>query len=304
MQVLSDTNKLLDASTSFENINGVQGLVLNARSGHKNSFGLRNEDYFEALDLILSRLKRVQVKTINVSLESSEAKKIWPTYNERLLLIDDSSEINIQGYNSTDLRKKITNAQSQKKKNSLSVGGNPTKRIFISALDKEVNWAAIIRPTNIDLISDIDISIDQNAFNPENVRDANKRTLTSITIRRGQKKFRDKLIKEYEGKCAISGTNVEAVLQAAHIYPYNGQETNHVTNGILLRADIHDLFDLNLLGIDENYTIIIGAPLKGTEYDNYNGKKIFIPNNLNCLPSLKALKWRPLPNRVESNTSE
>ncbi|MEO2018753.1 MAG: HNH endonuclease signature motif containing protein [Fuerstiella sp.] len=41
-----------------------------------------------------------------------------------------------------------------------------------------------------------------------------------------------------------------AVLEAAHIRPYRRPEDNDVQNGLLLRADIHTLFDLNLLGIE------------------------------------------------------
>jgi 5-methylcytosine-specific restriction protein A len=41
----------------------------------------------------------------------------------------------------------------------------------------------------------------------------------------------------YNEKCAISATNLPPVLEAAHIVPYQGVETNHITNGILLRSD-------------------------------------------------------------------
>ena len=40
------------------------------------------------------------------------------------------------------------------------------------------------------------------------------------------------------------------MLEAAHISPYRGEDDNHVENGLLLRSDIHTLFDLDLLGID------------------------------------------------------
>ena len=40
------------------------------------------------------------------------------------------------------------------------------------------------------------------------------------------------------------------VVEAAHIWPYSGEEDNHPANGLLLRTDIHTLFDLELMGID------------------------------------------------------
>jgi 5-methylcytosine-specific restriction protein A len=48
-------------------------------------------------------------------------------------------------------------------------------------------------------------------------------------------------LKIYNEKCAISATNLPPVLEAAHIVPYQGVETNNITNGILLRSDFHGL---------------------------------------------------------------
>jgi predicted restriction endonuclease len=65
-----------------------------------------------------------------------------------------------------------------------------------------------------------------------------ERTTTSIARRQGQPKFRGDLLKAYRGQCAITGFNAEQALEAAHIYPYKGNDTNKVWNGLLLRADI------------------------------------------------------------------
>lgn len=92
-------------------------------------------------------------------------------------------------------------------------------------------------------------------------------------------------------------TSVIQVLQAAHIIPYKGVLTNHLTNGIILRSDIHDLFDLNLIGIDTNYKIVVSSLLKETEYESFNGLKIQLPSNIKLYPSIEALKTRPLPFR-------
>ena len=64
---------------------------------------------------------------------------------------------------------------------------------------------------------------------------------------RAPHKFRDALIGAYAGRCAITGCSVLDILEAAHITPYLGPDTNHVTNGLLLRADLHTLFDTCLL---------------------------------------------------------
>ncbi len=71
-----------------------------------------------------------------------------------------------------------------------------------------------------------------------------------IRERRGQQQFREALCKRYGSRCLVTGCEVLAVLEAAHIKPYRGEEDNHPGNGLLLRADIHTLFDLNLIGIE------------------------------------------------------
>ena len=57
------------------------------------------------------------------------------------------------------------------------------------------------------------------------------------------------------------------VLEAAHITPDHGAETNHSTNGLLLRSDVHVLFDLGLIGIDPDTNLIVTArELSDTSY--------------------------------------
>jgi hypothetical protein len=68
-------------------------------------------------------------------------------------------------------------------------------------------------------------------FDPGNVRDARERIMASIVRRRGQPAFRRQLLRAYKCKCAISGCGVEATLDAAHIVPYKGPETNYPANG-------------------------------------------------------------------------
>lgn len=97
-------------------------------------------------------------------------------------------------------------------------------------------------------------------FNTETLKDARERVLISIVRRQGQSQFRQQLLKAYKGKCAISGNDVEQALEAAHIIPYRGLETNTTSNGLLLRADLHTLFDLNLITIDPQTMKVLIAP--------------------------------------------
>jgi len=112
-------------------------------------------------------------------------------------------------------------------------------------------------------------------FDPASATDGRKKVLAAVARRQGQAGFRKKLMTAYNGRCAITGTAVSAVLQAAHISPYLGPETNHVTNGLLLRADIHSLFDLRLLKVDpDTLTVAVSGALKGTQYEALEGTSL------------------------------
>jgi hypothetical protein len=99
------------------------------------------------------------------------------------------------------------------------------------------------------------------AFSPTSIVDARLSIVRSVVQRQGQGDFRRALLHAYGGRCTISGCSIEAVLEAAHIIPYRGPETNHVQNGLLLRADLHTLFDLDLLWIDPDTLSVLVAPL-------------------------------------------
>lgn len=127
-------------------------------------------------------------------------------------------------------------------------------------------------------------------FNPSGIADARERVLKSIVRRRGQPTFRQRLLAAYKGRCAISGCDVEAVLEAAHIVPYIGPETNHLGNGLLLRADLHTLFDLSLLAVDVVAMTVIVAPSPvGTCYQEFHGRPITVPEDTHNWPSREAL---------------
>ena len=108
--------------------------------------------------------------------------------------------------------------------------------------------------------------------------DGRDRAIASIVRRRGQPGFRRALIEAFGGKCAVSGCDAEAALEACHIRPYMGPESNALSNGLLLRADLHTLFDLGLLAIDTaSMTAIVAPELEGTTYSEFAGKPVGMP---------------------------
>ena len=131
----------------------------------------------------------------------------------------------------------------------------------------------------------------EHAFDPDNVQDARERIAASIVRRRGQPQFRKKLLKAYEGRCAISDCDYADALEAAHIHPFRGEKTNHPTNGLLLRSDLHVLFDLGKICVDvENYAVIVSDDLKASSYGGLHGTKLRLPKDSVDKPSAAALK--------------
>ena len=96
----------------------------------------------------------------------------------------------------------------------------------------------------------------------------------------------------YNNKCVITGINDEYALEAAHIESYINEKSNHIKNGICLRADIHKLFDKNLIGINGDFKIFIRldmVPRAGLEpARTYEVQWILSPS---CLPIPPSRQW-------------
>lgn len=150
--------------------------------------------------------------------------------------------------------------------------------------------------TNLDVRADLaraarDVEASKG-FSPEGVEDQRQRVLRSVIQRRGQPAFRKALIEVYGGRCAITGCSIVDVLEAAHIYPYMDGETNDVGNGLLLRADLHTLFDLRLISADPDTSRVVGCTsLQGTEYDQYIGRTLACRAAGVTTISVESLRW-------------
>ncbi len=137
----------------------------------------------------------------------------------------------------------------------------------------------------------IALQLETEAFDATNMIDARRREMKAIALRHGQPNFRRLLIEAYGGACAVSGCLIGAVLEAAHILPYRGAHTHHVSNGILLRTDLHTLFDLGLLRVEpETYQIVIANTLCNSEYYLFHGKSLNLPINTKYWPDNDALR--------------
>ena len=107
-------------------------------------------------------------------------------------------------------------------------------------------------------------------------------TYKEIKTRRGQPEFRKALLSIFGGRCCITGCLIESVLEAAHIVPHATETNYSVTNGLLLRSDVHTLYDLNLIRINGYGKVFVSSVLKESEYSEYHGRIILesIPENM------------------------
>jgi len=98
-------------------------------------------------------------------------------------------------------------------------------------------------------------------------------------VRIGQGAFRILVTDAYNRRCSISGEKTLPVLEAAHIKPFNEQGPQKISNGLLLRSDIHKLFDSGYITITKDYKIEVSKAIKeefenGKEYYQYHGKRL------------------------------
>jgi putative restriction endonuclease len=115
-------------------------------------------------------------------------------------------------------------------------------------------------------------------------------------LRLGQGGFRLK-IKSIYGKCAVSEEHSVPALEAAHIRPYSEERGGHdIQNGILLRSDIHKLYDRGYVSIDTDYKFQVSDSLKdefnnGKTYYQLDKKKIWLPNEPGFWPAQENLEY-------------
>lgn len=89
-----------------------------------------------------------------------------------------------------------------------------------------------------------------------------------VPIRVGQPAFKALVHDAYQRRCAITGDRIVPVLEAAHIRPVASQGENRVDNGLLLRSDVHTLFDRGYLGVHpDRLTLMVSRRLR-TEWGN------------------------------------
>ncbi|MEI2713688.1 MAG: HNH endonuclease [Nocardioides sp.] len=120
---------------------------------------------------------------------------------------------------------------------------------------------------------------------------------TTRRHRLGQGEFRVRVASNYTNRCAITGNRVTLTLDAAHIKAIEDGGEHRLDNGLLLRTDVHRLFDAGYLGIDTDHRLRVSKRLRddfgnGQEfYDRNHLELAVLPTRAADQPNREFLEW-------------
>jgi HNH endonuclease len=119
---------------------------------------------------------------------------------------------------------------------------------------------------------------------------------TLIRPRLGQGTFRVAVTDHYGRRCAVTGERTLPLLDAAHIRPFAAGGEHEVSNGLLLRTDVHRLFDLGYVTVSGDGRFEVGRRLRedfenGRDYYALHGQSVKVPSDSRYKPAREALEW-------------
>lgn len=118
-----------------------------------------------------------------------------------------------------------------------------------------------------------------------------------VKPRLGQGGFRLIVTDAYKRRCSISGERTLPVLEAAHVRPYAEEGPHSPDNGLLLRSDMHILFDRGYLTVTPSFDIEVSGRIReefenGRDYYKFHGNKLHhLPQQFSERPAQKYLEW-------------
>lgn len=147
-----------------------------------------------------------------------------------------------------------------------------------------------------ELMGGASFHLDVTAYSPDGVSGPVFGLPRLTAQRAGQQAFKGLVLSSYDRQCAITGNHIQPTLEAAHIRPVAKQGENLVSNGLLLRSDVHTLFDLGYLGLDTGHRLQVSPRLasewgNGKEFYDRAGSTIHLPRERRNHPDREFLEW-------------
>ncbi len=117
-----------------------------------------------------------------------------------------------------------------------------------------------------------------------------------VAPRLGQGGFRIAVTEAYERRCAMTAERTLPALDAAHIRPYGQHGEHRLDNGLLLRKDLHALFDAGYVGISSDLRVVVSPRIRedyenGRDYYALAGRELWLPANPAERPNPAFLDW-------------
>jgi putative restriction endonuclease len=117
-----------------------------------------------------------------------------------------------------------------------------------------------------------------------------------VRPRLGQGGFRVLVTDTYERRCAVTQEKALPVLEAAHIRSVSEGGQHRIDNGLLLRSDIHRLFDRGYVTVTPDHRFLVSRKLKedfdnGEPYYPYHGGELWLPKDSDARPGREFLQW-------------
>ena len=117
-----------------------------------------------------------------------------------------------------------------------------------------------------------------------------------VRPRLGQGAFRILVTDIYQRRCAVTRERTLPALEAAHIRPYGHGGKHEAPNGLLLRRDIHSLFDTGYVTVTPDQFFEVSRRIKeefenGREYYSMHGQRIDVPKKAGLRPDRDVLAW-------------
>jgi HNH endonuclease len=114
--------------------------------------------------------------------------------------------------------------------------------------------------------------------------------------RLGQQAFQAVVLDAYHRRCAITGTKIRPVLHAAHVRPLAAGGQHRLDNGLLLRSDVHTLFDRGYLAVDTKHRLLVSPRLRsefgnGEQFYARARQTIALPERRAERPHRDVLEW-------------
>jgi 5-methylcytosine-specific restriction protein A len=232
--VIGTAGTELNASYLIDKFQGVSGLIL-------ESWGpsARNEDYNDALEIIIERLQCMLVSEIGVNVVSRDLVKLLPDFADRAILIDSASAVRLKGRSAREIRLKIGRAQASLKADPSKLGGNRTKRILLHNTDlTPSDWSSIASSTALQIEA-------QATIVPEGNQSPKSFTQTTVLIERNAG-IRTWVLRTAGGVCELCRLPAPFIdseglpfLEVHHVVSLAAGGPDTITNAVALCPNCH-----------------------------------------------------------------